>query len=117
MVKPRVFVSSTYYDLKHIRNSLKSFIDSFGYEAVLFEYGDIPYDHQLTVAECCILEVAKCDILLDYVYREPCKKCGSSLFLMDKMLFQFTRIGFCDDIHTKQRRARNAISHSLYPSE
>jgi hypothetical protein len=30
---------------------------------------------------------------------------GSSLFLMDKMLFQFTRIGFCDDIHTKQRRA------------
>jgi hypothetical protein len=30
---------------------------------------------------------------------------GSSLFLVDKMLFQFTRIGFCDDIHTKQRRA------------
>jgi len=30
---------------------------------------------------------------------------GSSLFLMDKMLFQFIRIGFCDDIHTKQRRA------------
>jgi len=30
---------------------------------------------------------------------------GSSLFLMDKMLFQFTRIGFCNDIHTKQRRA------------
>jgi len=24
---------------------------------------------------------------------------------MDKMLFQFIRIGFCDDIHTKQRRA------------
>jgi len=24
---------------------------------------------------------------------------------MDKMLFQFTRIGFCDDTHTKQRRA------------
>ncbi len=41
MVKPRVFVSSTYYDLKYIRNSLKSFIGSFGYEAVLFEDGDI----------------------------------------------------------------------------
>ncbi|OEU42224.1 hypothetical protein BGV40_10655 [Methanosarcina sp. Ant1] len=26
---------------------------------------------------------------------------------MDKMLFQFTRIGFCEDIHTKQRRANN----------
>jgi DNA primase len=34
---------------------------------------------------------------------------GSSLFLMDKMLFQFTRIGFCDDIHTKQRRANISI--------
>ncbi len=64
MVKPRVFVSSTYYDLKHIRNSLKNFIDGFGYEAVLFEYGDIPYDHKRTVAECCVLEVAKCDILV-----------------------------------------------------
>ena len=30
---------------------------------------------------------------------------GSSLFLMDKMLFQFNRVGFCDDVHTKQRRS------------
>ena len=28
---------------------------------------------------------------------------------MDKMLFQFNRIGFCDDIHTKQRRAHNLL--------
>jgi hypothetical protein len=39
--------------------------------------------------------------------QDDLKKYGSSLFLMDKMLFQFTRIGFCDDIHTKQRRAKN----------
>jgi len=31
---------------------------------------------------------------------------------MDKMLFQFTRIGFCDDIHTKQRRANNFPSQT-----
>jgi hypothetical protein len=37
----------------------------------------------------------------------PNIKYGSSLFLMDKMLFQFNRVGFCDDIHTKQRRALN----------
>jgi hypothetical protein len=35
------------------------------------------------------------------------EKQGSSLFLMDKMLFQFNRVGFCDDVHTKQRRAKN----------
>ena len=41
---------------------------------------------------------------------------GSSLFLMGKMLFQFIRIGFCDDIHTKQRRAANIdISRGRQP--
>jgi len=40
-----------------------------------------------------------------YSFVEEDKTEGSSLFLMDKMLFQFTRIGFCDDIHTKKRRA------------
>jgi hypothetical protein len=64
MVKPRVFVSSTYYDLKHIRNSLRSFIDSFGYDAVLFEDGDIPYDHQLPLDESCYSEVTRCHILV-----------------------------------------------------
>ena len=29
MAKPRVFVSSTYYDLKHLRSALESFIESF----------------------------------------------------------------------------------------
>ena len=42
MAKPRVFVSSTYYDLKHIRDRPEAFIESFGYEPVLFESGDIP---------------------------------------------------------------------------
>lgn len=64
MVKPRVFVSSTYYDLKHIRNSLKNFIDGFGYEAVLFEGGNIPYDHQLPLDQSCYSKVTKCDMLV-----------------------------------------------------
>ncbi len=45
MAKPRVFVSSTYYDLKHIRNSVETFIENLGYDAVLFESGDIPFHH------------------------------------------------------------------------
>ena len=35
MARPRVFVSSTYYDLKHIRASLENFIESLGFDAVL----------------------------------------------------------------------------------
>jgi hypothetical protein len=43
MAKPRVFVSSTYYDLRHIRASLETFIHSLGYEPVLSEKGNIAY--------------------------------------------------------------------------
>jgi len=64
MVKPRVFVSSTYYDLKHIRNSLKSFIESFGYEAVLFEDGNIPYDNLLPLDQSCYSEVTRCHMFV-----------------------------------------------------
>lgn len=35
MDKPRLSVSSTYYDLKHIRSSQKIFIESLGYDAQL----------------------------------------------------------------------------------
>ena len=31
---------------------------------------------------------------------------GSSLFPMDKMIFNSSRVGFCEDNHTKQRRAQ-----------
>lgn len=41
MARPKVFVSSTYYDLKHIRASMEVFIESLGFDAILFEKGDI----------------------------------------------------------------------------
>lgn len=34
MAKPRIFVSSTYYDLKHIRSSPENVIESSGYEDI-----------------------------------------------------------------------------------
>jgi hypothetical protein len=41
MARPRIFISSTYYDLKYIRASLDLFIESLGFEPVLSEKGDI----------------------------------------------------------------------------
>jgi hypothetical protein len=35
MAKPRIFVSSTYYDLKYIRASLELFIESLGFDAII----------------------------------------------------------------------------------
>ena len=64
MAKPRVFISSTYYDLKHIRNNIESFIESLGYEAVLFESGDIPFLHDTPLDESCYGEIHNSHMLV-----------------------------------------------------
>jgi hypothetical protein len=43
MAKPRIFVSSTFYDLRYVRNDIERFIRDLGYEAVLNERGQVPY--------------------------------------------------------------------------
>lgn len=64
MARPRIFVSSTYYDLKHIRNNLENFIDTLGYESVLFESGDIPFHHDSPLDESCYAEIVSCHIFV-----------------------------------------------------
>ena len=64
MAKPRVFISSTYYDLKHVRKSLELFIDNMGYESVLFENGDIPFDHEKSLEQSCYDELDNCQIFV-----------------------------------------------------
>lgn len=64
MAKPRVFISSTYYDLKHIRASLDIFVDSFGYEPVLSEKGNIAYTHESALDESCYREAENSDIFV-----------------------------------------------------
>jgi len=64
MVRPRVFVSSTYYDLKHIRNYIEAFLENMGFDAVLFERGDIPFSPDVSVDESCYEEISNCHILI-----------------------------------------------------
>ncbi len=40
MARPRVFISSTFYDLKQVRSDLERFINDMGYDPVLHERGD-----------------------------------------------------------------------------
>lgn len=40
---PKVFVSSTFYDLKYVRENLCSFIEDYGFSPILSENGDIGY--------------------------------------------------------------------------
>lgn len=64
MANPRVFVSSTYYDLKHVRSSLDIFIESLGYESVLSEKGDIAYSPDMPLDDSCYREVSSVDIFV-----------------------------------------------------
>lgn len=64
MAKPRVFISSTYYDLKHLRSSLENFIESLGFEPILSEKGDIAYSPDTPLDESCYREVNNSDILV-----------------------------------------------------
>lgn len=67
MAKPRIFVSSTFYDLQHIRADLARFVEELGYEAILNERGDIPYGHDEPLEEYCYKEISLCDILVSIV--------------------------------------------------
>lgn len=64
MAKPRIFVSSTYYDLKYIRANLEQFIRDFGYEPVLFENGDIFFKHGKALDESCYEEISHAHMLI-----------------------------------------------------
>lgn len=64
MARPRVFVSSTYYDLKYTRASLETFIESLGFDAILSEKGHIAYDPDLPLDESCYREVGNADIFV-----------------------------------------------------
>ena len=44
MAKPRVFLSSTYYDLKHVRERIERFLVNFGMEPVLFENDNVTFE-------------------------------------------------------------------------
>ena len=64
MPAPRIFISSTCYDLRHIRENLKFFVRNLGFEPVLSEEGAIFYDPRLNTQEACITEVPSCQILV-----------------------------------------------------
>lgn len=64
MAKPRIFVSSTYYDLKHIRASLELFVNSMGFEAILSEKGDIAFTSDRPLDESCYREVENADVFV-----------------------------------------------------
>jgi hypothetical protein len=67
MARPRIFVSSTFYDLKQIRTDLEHFMRDLGYEPVLYERGHVPYGRSEKLEDYCYSEIEHCDILVSVI--------------------------------------------------
>lgn len=67
MAKPRVFISSTYYDLKNVRADLERFVREKGFDPVLHERGNVPYGKEAALEDYCYREIGGCDIIVAIV--------------------------------------------------
>ena len=64
MAKPRVFLSSTYYDLKHVRERIEGFLINFGMEPVLFESDNVTFEFGKPLDVSCYNEVKTCHMMV-----------------------------------------------------
>ena len=64
MAVPRVFISSTFYDLRQIRNNVGDFIKGLGYEPVMHERSGVAYSQTTPLENDCYHELASCDIVV-----------------------------------------------------
>lgn len=63
-MQPSIFVSSTFYDLKYVREELCSFIKNKGYSPVLSENGDIGYSSKTPLDVSCYDAVKSCHMTI-----------------------------------------------------
>jgi hypothetical protein len=90
MAKPRVFVSSTFYDLKQVRSDLEHFIRELGYESVLNEHGNIPYGNQERLEQYCYKEIELVDILVSIIGGRFGSNAGESSYSISQMELKTT---------------------------
>lgn len=67
MAKPRIFLSSTFYDLRQVRTDIDIFFENLGYELIRNEEGDIPYGKEEALEEYCYKEIKSIDILISVI--------------------------------------------------
>ena len=64
MAAPRVFISSTCYDLAAERDSLSEFCAGWGFDTTLSERGDIFYHPDLHTHDSCVRETSNCQLFV-----------------------------------------------------
>ena len=64
MPSPKIFVSSTCYDLGMAREQLRSFLLNLGYDPVMSEYSDVLFDPRTHTHTSCLQEVPNADMFV-----------------------------------------------------
>ena len=64
MASTKVFVSSTYYDLKQVRGDIENFLKSMHNDPILHESGNIPYGKGERLENYCYKEIKNSDIVI-----------------------------------------------------
>ncbi|GHA67582.1 DUF4062 domain-containing protein [Photobacterium aphoticum] len=93
MAKPRIFVSSTYYDLKHVRSDIERFILEQGYDPILNERGHIAYGSREKLEEYCYKEVSQCDILVSIIGGRFGSSSTDEFSISNRELLEASRLG------------------------
>lgn len=64
MARPRVFISSTFYDLRQVRSDIERFIRELGYEPVRHEAGSVPYSKDESLESGAYREIELSDVIV-----------------------------------------------------
>lgn len=64
MPSPKIFVSSTCYDLSMAREQIRSFLNKLGYEPIMSEYSDVLYDPRTHTHTSCLQEIHNADMVI-----------------------------------------------------
>lgn len=67
MARPRIFISSTFYDLRQVRDNIERSIRELGYEPVRHEAGSVPYSREERLETAAYREVELCDVMVAIV--------------------------------------------------
>ncbi|GAB2889387.1 DUF4062 domain-containing protein [Microbulbifer echini] len=129
MAVPRVFISSTCYDLSEVRDRLVSFSESFGFETSLSERGDVFYHPDLHTHESCINEISNCQLFILIIGGrfggkhkiDPDKSITNAEFIAAKELgipvFTFVKEGVLSDHNFYQKnKSKDFAEEITYPS-
>ena len=64
MARPRIFISSTFYDLRQVRSDIERSIRELGYEPVRHETGAVPYSKDEPLESGAYREIELSDVIV-----------------------------------------------------